>query len=70
MRIKELQRAYALRLLLVHVDVEDVAKPLGDVARAALLNDVTLVCAWSAQVGGCLEGRGGPARGGLHACCL
>lgn len=35
--------------LQVHVDVEDAAKPLGDVTRAALLNDCTLICAWSPE---------------------
>jgi DNA excision repair protein ERCC-1 len=85
-RIKELQRAYALRVLLVQagacfifnmtaeqhpagradpgagkavchvclaprqVDVEDVVKPLGDITKAAVMNDCTLVCAWSAEV--------------------
>lgn len=50
-RIKQLQRAYALRVLLVLVDVEEVVHPLAAITKQAALNDVTLVCAWSTQVG-------------------
>ena len=46
-RIKELQRSYRLRLLVCHIDVEDVVEPLGQVIKAALLNEVTLICGWS-----------------------
>lgn len=49
-RIKELQRSFRLRLLICHIDVEDVTEPLGQVIRAALLNEVTLICGWSPQV--------------------
>ena len=49
-RIRELQRAYTLRLLLCFVDIEDVVLPLGQIIKAALLNHMTLVCAWSPQV--------------------
>jgi hypothetical protein len=49
-RIKELQRSFRLRLLLCHVDVDDVVEPLSQVIRAALLNEVTLICAWSPEV--------------------
>jgi DNA excision repair protein ERCC-1 len=48
-RLRGLQRAFRLSLLLVHVDVEDPAKPLADVTRAAIAADVTLVCAFSAE---------------------
>ncbi len=48
-RLKELGHAFRL-LLLVHVDVEDMVRPLGDISRAAVLNDATLVCAWSNEV--------------------
>ena len=48
-RIKELQRAFRLRVLLCHVDVEDVVGPLAAVNRIALLNECTLVCAWSPE---------------------
>lgn len=50
-RIKELQRSYRLRVLVCHIDVEDVVEPLGQVIRAALLNDMTLICGWSPEVG-------------------
>ena len=49
-RIKELQRAYRLRVLLCHVDVDDAVDPLAQVTKAALLNDCTLFCAWSPLV--------------------
>ena len=49
-RIKELQRSYRLRLLVCHIDVEDVVEPLGQVIKAALLNEVTLICGWSPEV--------------------
>ncbi|MEW5317184.1 MAG: hypothetical protein WDW38_008509 [Sanguina aurantia] len=48
-RIKEVQRAYRVCVVLVHLDVEDVNKPLAEVTKAALLNDCTLLCAWSAE---------------------
>ncbi len=50
-RIKELQRAFRTRVLLCHVDVDDVVEPLAQVTKAALLNDCTLICAWSHEVG-------------------
>ncbi len=43
---------YALRVLLVHVDVEDVVHALADVTKVATLNDFTLVCAWTPEVRG------------------
>ena len=49
-RVKELQKAFRSRILLCHVDVEDVVGPLAQVTRIAILNDVTLICAWSPQV--------------------
>ena len=49
-RIKGLQRSFGLSVLLVHVDVEDVVKPLGDIGKAALTNGVAMVCAWSHEV--------------------
>ncbi|KAK9820143.1 hypothetical protein WJX72_006617 [[Myrmecia] bisecta] len=48
-RIRELQRSFRLRVLLCHVDVEDVVRPLEQVTKAALLNDCTLICAWSPE---------------------
>ena len=49
-RIKELQRSFRLRLLICHIDVEDVVEPLAQVIKAALLNEVTLICGWSPEV--------------------
>lgn len=48
-RIKQLQKSYKLRIILCHVDVDDVVEALGTVTRAALLNDCTLFCAFSVQ---------------------
>lgn len=49
-RIKELQRSFRLRILMCHVDVDDVVEPLQQITRTALLNDVTLICGWSPEV--------------------
>ncbi|RVX18983.1 DNA excision repair protein ERCC-1 [Vitis vinifera] len=48
-RIRELQKNFKLRVVLCHVDVEDVIKPLLEVTRTALLHDCTLLCAWSLE---------------------
>ncbi|KAL0055174.1 hypothetical protein WJX82_008233 [Trebouxia sp. C0006] len=48
-RIKELQRSFRLRLLICHIDVEDVVEPLAQVIKAALLNEITLICGWSPE---------------------
>ncbi|GAX81522.1 hypothetical protein CEUSTIGMA_g8950.t1 [Chlamydomonas eustigma] len=48
-RIKEQLRAWGLIVVLCHIDVEDVIKPLAEVTRAAVLNSCTLVCAWSPE---------------------
>lgn len=48
-RIKQLQRAFRLRVILCLVDIEDVVDALNQVTRAALLNECTLICAFSAQ---------------------
>ena len=48
--MKELQRAYRLRVLLCYVDTEDAVDPLAQVTKAALLNDCTLFCAWTPLV--------------------
>ena len=50
-RIRELQRSFNLRVLLCHVDVDDVVEPLQQVTKAAIANHLTLVCAWSELVG-------------------
>ena len=46
-RLREMQRAFRVRVLLVHVDVDDPAKPLGAVSKVALLSDFTLMCGWN-----------------------
>ncbi|XP_059437173.1 DNA excision repair protein ERCC-1 [Corylus avellana] len=48
-RIRELQKNFKLRIVLCHVDVEDVTKPLLEVTKTALLHDCTLLCAWSLE---------------------
>ncbi|ESR46505.1 hypothetical protein CICLE_v10003373mg, partial [Citrus x clementina] len=44
--IRELQKNFMLRVVLCHVDVEDVVKPLLEVTKTALLHDCTLLCTW------------------------
>lgn len=46
-RMKEMRghRTY----LLVLVDVEDMVKPLGEVTKAAVVHECTLLCAWSVE---------------------
>ncbi|KAL1211696.1 DNA excision repair protein ERCC-1 [Cardamine amara subsp. amara] len=46
-RIRELQKNFKLSIVLCHVDVDDVLKPLLEVTKTALLHDCTLLCAWS-----------------------
>lgn len=48
-RIRALQRAYRLTVLLCHVDTDAATEPLAAVTRAAIGSDCTLICAWSAQ---------------------
>ncbi|XP_004235989.1 DNA excision repair protein ERCC-1 isoform X1 [Solanum lycopersicum] len=48
-RIRELQKNFRLRIILCHVDVEDVMKPLLEVTRTSLLHDCTLLCGWSLE---------------------
>ncbi|KAA8536891.1 hypothetical protein F0562_029369 [Nyssa sinensis] len=48
-RIRELQKNFKLRIVLCHVDVEDVVKPLHEVTKTALLHDCTLLCGWSLE---------------------
>ncbi|XP_034572997.1 DNA excision repair protein ERCC-1 isoform X2 [Setaria viridis] len=48
-RIRELQKNFRLRVILCHVDVEDVVKPLHEITRTALLHDCTLLCGWSLE---------------------
>ncbi|PWZ57113.1 hypothetical protein Zm00014a_008900 [Zea mays] len=48
-RIREMQKNFRLRVILCHVDVEDVIKPLHEITRTALLHDCTLLCGWSLE---------------------
>ncbi|CAA2984419.1 DNA excision repair ERCC-1 [Olea europaea subsp. europaea] len=48
-RIRELQKNFKLRVVLCHIDVEDVVKPLLEVTKTALLHDCTLLCGWSLE---------------------
>ncbi|KAL3538048.1 hypothetical protein ACH5RR_001414 [Cinchona calisaya] len=48
-RIRELPKNFKLRVVLCHVDVEDVVKPLLEVTKTALLHDCTLLCGWSLE---------------------
>lgn len=49
-RIKELQRAFRLRIILCNVDLEDTVEPLAQITKAAILNDCTLFCAFNHEV--------------------
>lgn len=46
-RIKELKKSFKLRVVLCHVDVADVLKPLLEVTRTSILHECTLLCGWS-----------------------
>lgn len=48
--MQELSRHFTLRVLLCHVDVDDSETPLLEINKMAVLNDFTLVLAWSLQV--------------------
>ncbi|CAM6115019.1 unnamed protein product [Calypogeia fissa] len=48
-RIRELQKSFRLRVVLCHVDVDDVIKPLHEVTKTCLLHDCSLLCAWSQE---------------------
>ncbi|XP_062200189.1 DNA excision repair protein ERCC-1-like isoform X1 [Phragmites australis] len=48
-RIRELQKNFRLHVILCHIDVEDVVKPLHEITRTALLHDCTLLCGWSME---------------------
>lgn len=47
---QELSRHITLRVLLCHVDVDDSKTPLLEINKMAVLNDFTLILAWSLQV--------------------
>lgn len=46
-RIAELKTDFELRILLVLVDIEDNAKPLLELNKLAVVNNLTLILAWS-----------------------
>ncbi|GMH13166.1 hypothetical protein Nepgr_015007 [Nepenthes gracilis] len=48
-RIRELQKNFRLRVVLCHVDVEDVVRPLLEVTKTTLLHDCSLLCGWSLE---------------------
>ena len=48
-RIRALGKKYALRVLLTLVDIEHHEQPLRELAKTALVNELTLVLAWSAK---------------------
>jgi len=51
-RIKQLQGKYALRIVLVMVDIQNHEDPLKGLSKTSLINNVTLVLCWSAAEGG------------------
>ncbi|XP_020583738.1 DNA excision repair protein ERCC-1 isoform X2 [Phalaenopsis equestris] len=48
-RIRELQKVFKLRVILCHIDVEDVVKPLLEVTKTAMFHDCSLLCGWSLE---------------------
>ncbi|KAK1401592.1 DNA excision repair protein ERCC-1 [Heracleum sosnowskyi] len=48
-RIRELQKKFKLRVVLCHVDIEDVVKPLLEITKTSMLHDCTLLCGWSLE---------------------
>jgi DNA excision repair protein ERCC-1 len=51
-RIRDLQGKYALRIVLVMVDIEAHEEPLKELSKTSLINNVTIVLAWSAPEAG------------------
>ncbi|KAK9893873.1 DNA repair protein rad10 [Cystobasidium minutum MCA 4210] len=48
-RIQKLGKAYLLRVLLVQVDVKDPQEVIKELTKVAVINDLTIMCAWSAE---------------------
>ncbi|XP_061219676.1 DNA excision repair protein ERCC-1 [Neopsephotus bourkii] len=48
-RLRELGRGFALRVLLLQVDVKDPQRALKDLAKICVLSDCTLLLAWSPE---------------------
>jgi DNA excision repair protein ERCC-1 len=44
-RVREIGRAYRLRILLVLVDVDDHRRPVHELTKLSLIHDLTLICA-------------------------
>ncbi|XP_021237439.1 DNA excision repair protein ERCC-1 [Numida meleagris] len=51
-RLRALAGSYALRVLLLQVDVKDPRRALQDLAKMCVLADCTLILAWSAEEAG------------------
>ncbi|XP_042296688.1 DNA excision repair protein ERCC-1 isoform X2 [Sceloporus undulatus] len=51
-RLRNLGKAYALRVLLLQVDVKDPHQALKDLAKICILADCTLILAWSPEEAG------------------
>jgi len=51
-RIKALGGRYALRILLVLVDIENHEGPLKELSKTSLINNVTVILCWSSAEGG------------------
>ncbi|KNC82257.1 hypothetical protein SARC_05464 [Sphaeroforma arctica JP610] len=47
--VRSLGRTYTLRVLLLHIDVEQYHTALVDLTKLATLNGLTLICAWSPE---------------------
>uniref|UniRef100_A0A673VDZ0 ERCC excision repair 1, endonuclease non-catalytic subunit n=1 Tax=Suricata suricatta TaxID=37032 RepID=A0A673VDZ0_SURSU len=58
-RLQSLGKSFALRVLLVQVDVKDPQKALKELAKMCILADCTLVLAW--RPGGCLMSYTSPS---------
>lgn len=51
-RIRDLKGQYQLRILLVMVDIENHEESLRELSKTSLINNVTIMLAWSAQEAG------------------
>ena len=48
-RLRELQRSFRLRIVLVHVDIKDPVAPLEEISKLTVFNEATLVCGFSPE---------------------
>jgi len=51
-RIRQLGKLYNLRILLTMVDIENHEQALQELSKTSMINDLTLILAWSAQEAG------------------